>query len=129
MSTTVTDGGIRTLSNRGHSIRRIAPLLVLALASGCASVKYTIGEASGTLNAIATLSQPGSEEVPERIDTAEAQILDACGSLLDVAFMASVGEHLPMLTWLKVLVSEKDCRQAVNSARQELDNTRLLASG
>ncbi|OGT78434.1 MAG: hypothetical protein A3I78_08805 [Gammaproteobacteria bacterium RIFCSPLOWO2_02_FULL_56_15] len=106
----------------------MAALMVLALASGCASVKYTVREASGALNAIATLSQTGDEDVPERIYTAEEQILDACGTLLDSAFIVSVGDHLPLLSWVKVLYSSKNCRQVVADARLELEATNLLAS-
>ena len=106
----------------------MAALMVLALASGCASVKYTVREASGALNAIATLSQTGDEEIPEQIYSAEEQILDACGTLLDSAFIVSVGDHLPLLSWVEVLYSSRNCRQVVASVRRELEATQLLTS-
>lgn len=106
----------------------MAVLMVLALVSGCACVRHTVRDASGALNAIASLSPTGAEEVPEQIVSAEEQILDACGTLLDSAFMVSVGDHLPLLSWVEVLYSSSNCRQVVASARRELEATELLAS-
>ena len=103
----------------------IVPVMCLVILPGCASFKYTLRDTSGTLIAIATLSQQNNDEATERLYNAEECILNSCRAFFKITYTKLIGKHTPLLTWFNALFSSKECRQAINIARQELDATNI----